>query len=313
MQLRNIEYVLSIAETKSFSKSAKSLHISQPALSQAIQKLEEELGAHLFLRRSNETLLTRAGELFVEDARKILMLSEQIKKKMEDIHNVRQGHIVLGISQYNGQLYFSNILLEFKKEYPNIGLEIVEDFSSALEQKLLTGKLDCAIFTAPTISDELSFEHLFFEEILLALPRNHPIAEKFPAKPGRFGSVKLSWFKEEDFVLMKKGHRFRRITEDFCREAGFEPHVVFESRSSNTIQSFITGGVGNGFITTTQQRNTPLKWRSAYFHLEDVAARREHVIAYHKDSYLSSAAKAFISLAKKVCAVQFYYFDDMTT
>ena len=313
MQLRNIEYVLSIAETGSFSKSAKKLYISQPALSQVIQRLEEELGAKLFVRRSNETSLTRAGELFVEDAKKILALSEQIKKKMADIQDLREGRIVLGISQYNGQLYFSNMLLQFKKQYPNIKLSIVEDFSSALERRLATGRLDFAILTAPSNSDETMFEHLFFEEIFLAAPSAHPVAEKAPAGPGRFGSVKLSWFKDDEFVLMKNGHRFRAITDTFFRQAGFEPKVVFESRSSNTIQSFITGGVGVGFITATQQRNTPAKWRSTYYRMEDVDAKREHVVAYNKDGYVSYAARAFIETAKEICKRQFNYADDMTT
>ncbi|HHY70564.1 MAG TPA: LysR family transcriptional regulator [Thermoanaerobacterales bacterium] len=95
MNLRNIEYVLSIAETGSFSKSAKHLYISQPALSQAILRLEDDLGVKLFIRRDNETALTRAGELFVKDAKKILMISNQIKKKMEDIQQVRHYIAIL--------------------------------------------------------------------------------------------------------------------------------------------------------------------------------------------------------------------------
>jgi len=240
-------------------------------------------------------------------------LSEQIKKKMADVQDLREGRIVLGISQYNGQLYFSNMLLQFKKQYPNIKLSIVEDFSSALERRLATGKLDFAILTAPSNSDETMFEHLFFEEIFLAAPSAHPVAEKAPAGPGRFGSVKLSWFKDDEFVLMKNGHRFRAITDTFFRQAGFEPKVVFESRSSNTIQSFITGGVGVGFITATQQRNTPAKWRSTYYRMEDVDAKREHVVAYNKDGYVSYAARAFIETAKEICKRQFNYADDMTT
>ena len=312
MLLRNIEYVLDIAETGSFSKSARRLYISQPALSQAIQRLEEELGVRLFVRRSSETSLTRAGELFVEDARRVLMLSEQIKKKMADVQDVREGHVVLGISQFNGQLYFSNILLEFRKKHPNIKLTIIEDFSSILERRLTTGNLDFAIFTAPSASEEILFEHLFFEEILLATPRNHPVKDRAPSKPGRFGSVRLAWFRDEEFILMKTGHRFREITDSLFRKAGIEPRVVFESRSSNTIQSFITGGVCTGFITTTQQRNTPAKWRSDYYHLEDVEAKREHVIAFHRDGYLSHAARAFIEIAREICARQFNYAEDMT-
>ena len=313
MQLRNIEYVLSIAETRSFSKSAKHLHISQPALSQAIQRLEEELGARLFIRRNNATGLTRAGELFLEDARKVLLLSEQIKKKMEDVQKVREGHIILGISQYNGQLYFSNILIEFKRKHPNVKLNILEDYSSVLERKLLMGNLDCAILTKPFFTEGLDYEHLFFEEILLATPRDHPIATQSLTIPGQFGSVDLTWLKNDEFILMKQGHRFRIITDTFFEQAGFTPKITFESRSTDTIQSFITGGVGCGFISSTKQRNTPIKWRSAYYHLSGIKAEREHVIAYSKDGYLSHAAKAFIHMAKAACLKQFTYADDMTT
>lgn len=311
MNLRNIEYVLSIAETGSFSKSAKHLYISQPALSQAILRLEDDLGVKLFIRRDNETALTRAGELFVKDAKKILMISNQIKKKMEDIQQVRDGRIVFGVSQYNGQIYFSKIFLEFKKRYPNIKICIVEDYSANLERELLTGKLDFAMFTLPMISDGLAYEHLFCEEILLAVPPNHPINATIKVKPDQFGNVKLLWFKDDNFILMKPRHRFRMIQNNLFLQAGFEPKIVFESRSGNTIQSFITGGVGVGFITVTQQRNTPREWQSTYYHLEDIDARREHVIAYSKNGYLSHAAIAFISLAKELCAEYFNYQQDL--
>ena len=307
MQLRNIEYVLSIAETGSFSKSARQLYISQPALSQAIARLEDELGVRLFVRRHNEIALTRAGELFVEDARKVLFLGEQIRKKMEDIRQLRDGRLVLGISQYNGQIYFSRILLEFRKRYPNIQLCVVEDFSTILERKLLTGSLDFALFTMPVHSPDLVCEHLFFEEILLAVPPDHPItaSRETGATRERFGSVPLSRFRDDGFVLMKQGHRLRAIENALFLQAGFEPKIVFESRSGNTIQSFITGGVGVGFATTQQQRNTPVEWQSAYYHLEDVDAKREHVIACNRDGYLSHAARAFILLAKELCEKQF--------
>lgn len=312
MQLRNIEYVLGIAETGSFSQAAKRLYISQPALSQAIQRLEDELGAKLFIRKNKETSLTRAGELFVEDAKKILMLSEQIKKKMNDIKSVKEGEISIGISQYNGQIYFSNVLIKFKRLYPNIKITILEDFSSVLERKLAMGQLDFALFTTPVGAGEFLCDHLFFEEILLATPQDHPIKNALAPHPRRFGSVRLSWFKDDAFVLMKPGHRFRTVTDTLFRQAGIAPPVVFESRSSNTIQSFITGGIGIGFITTTGQRNTPPQWQSAYYHLEDVDAKREHVIAYNRDGYLSHAAQAFIGLAKEICADQFAYSGDQT-
>jgi len=311
MQLRDIEYVLSVAEAGSFSKAAKLLYISQPALSKSILRLEDELGVKLFIRHNNSTSLTRAGELFVEDAHKVLMLSAQIKKKMEDIQHINDGRITFGISQYNGQIYFSKILLEFKKQYPNIKLNVVEDFSSILERGLLTGNLDFALFTLPISSNELKYEPLFFEEMLLAVPPGHPFNNTIKAEPGRFASVKLSDFENEDFILMKPKHRLRAIENSLFKQAGFEPRVVFESRSSDTIQSFVTGGIGIGFVSAAMQRNTPVEWQSVYYHLEDVDAKREHVIAYKENGYISHASRAFINLAKELCAKQFSYQHDL--
>lgn len=312
MQLRNIEYVLSIAETRSFSKAAKLLYISQPALSQAIVRLEDELGVKLFMRCNNETILTRAGELFVQDAQKVLMLSAHIKKKMEDIRQIHDGQIVFGVSQYNGQIYFSRIFLEFKKRYPNIKLTIVEDYAANLERELLKGNLDFAMVTLPLGSNELMFEHLFDEEILLAVPRDHPANAVFNRPElGRFGTVQLSYFKDDDFILMKSRHRFRLVQNALFQKAGFKPKIVFESRNNSTIQSLITGGIGIGFMPVAQQRNTAAEWQSVYYHLEDLDAKREIVIAHSKDGYLSYAAKAFIHLAKELCAEQFNYKSDL--
>jgi LysR family hydrogen peroxide-inducible transcriptional activator len=311
LQLRNIEYVLSIAETGSFSKSAKLLFISQPALSQAIQRLEEELGVKLFLRQNNATLITRAGELFIEDAQKVLMLSMQIKKKMCDVQDIREGSISFGLSQYNGQLYYGKTIIDFRNKYPNIKMHIVEDFSCNLEREVLKGNLDFALFTMPIDSDHLTYEHLFYEEILLAVPSDHAITSQIRSSPDRFGTVRLSEFRNDSFVLMKQKHRFRLIQDALFLKAGFEPKIAFESRSGTTIQSYVTGGIGLGLLTATQQRNTSAEWQSAYFHLEDVDAKREHVIAYNTNGYLPHAAKAFIALAKQRCEKQFYYPNDV--
>lgn len=306
MNLRNIEYFLSIAETGSFSKSARILHISQPALSQAIIKLEEEMNAKLFIRHHNTTQVTRAGELFLEDAQEILLLSEQIKRKMLDIEKGEEGEIRIGLSQYNGQIYFANTILELKTQYPKIKMTIIEDYSWSLEQKLSEGKIDVAFITEPYNREELLREHLFYEEILLAAPLNHSITVIPPTKPEDIGSVDLSRLKDEYFVLMKPDFPLRIFTDNLCKEAGFSPKIVIESSNVDTIQSFVTGGMGLGFLTATHQKSTPKRWKSAYYHLSNVNAQREHAIAYSKTLYLTFATKSFISIAKKVCREQFY-------
>ena len=305
MNLRNIEYVLTIAETGSFSQASRILHISQPALTQAIQKLEEDLNTKLFIRQHNKTLVTRAGELFLEDAKQILLLSEQIKRKMLDIEEGEEGDITIGLSQYNGQIYFASTILEFKFMFPKIKMKIMEDYSWILEQKLEAGKIDVAFITEPYYCKDLSREHLFDEEIFLAAPLDHLIKKTSPEKPNGFGCANLSDLKDESFVLLKPDFPLRIFTDKLFKEVGFEPKIVLESGNVNTIQSLVTGGMGLGFLTATHQKNTPKRWKSAYYHLSDVNAKREHAIAYNKKLFLSTAAKAFIEIAKEVCFEQF--------
>ncbi len=310
MNLRNIEYVLAIAETGSFSHASRILHISQPALTQAIQKLEDDLNTKLFIRQHNKTLVTRAGELFLEDAKQILLLSEQIKRKMLDIEKGEEGDITIGLSQYNGQIYFASTILEFKLKFPKMKMTIMEDYSWILEQKLEAGKIDVAFITEPYFRKDLFREHLFHEEIFLAAPLDHPIKEIFSEKADGFACTKLSELKDESFVLMKPDFPLRIFTDKLFKEVGFEPKIVLESGNVNTIQSLVTGGMGLGFLTATHQKNTPKRWKSAYYHLSDVNARREHAIAYNNKLYLSKTAKVFIEMAKKVCLEQFKQIND---
>ena len=151
MQLRDIQYVVTLAETLNFSKAAKALFISQPALSQSIRRLEDELGVTLFSRRNNAVELTRAGELFLEDGQKILQLSSHLKRQMEDIQKLKQGKLCIGITSLFGRFYFPKIYQVFRKLYPGVEILISEDTSENLEALILRGKIEFAILPLPLL------------------------------------------------------------------------------------------------------------------------------------------------------------------
>ncbi len=298
MQTRDIQYVIAIADTGSFSKAAESLFISQSALSQSIQRLEAELGVTLF-HRARKTTLTFAGEEFVRDGREILQRTKQLQKKMNDIKELKTGVLKIGISQFYGRYYFSSLITPFRAAYPHVQLKLYEEISASLERMLAEGELDCAIFSLPLSSPLLEAIPLFQEDILLAVPSTHPLAENYPQALPHFPYIDLSRVREDPFILFPEGQRMRTIVMDICLHVGFTPSIQFESRSAETIHMLIQNGMGVGFIPQAVLSTTqPDVSKCVYFRVPDMLARRTFVIAHAKDGYLSQAAKAFIQIAQ---------------
>ena len=169
MQLRDIQYVVTIADMQSFSKAAEALYISQPALSQCIKRLEADLGVALFARKRKHVLLTRAGELFLQDARQILQLSSHITSQMENLHVLKQGKLHIGMTPLFGRFYFAQSYNAFHTLYPNIEITVHEATSISLEHLLAAGKIDIALMPLPLADKTFEYEEMVSEETFLAV------------------------------------------------------------------------------------------------------------------------------------------------
>lgn len=295
MQIREIEYVAAVAETGGFSKAAERLHVSQPALSQSIQRLEERLGVKLLNRALSPVRLTEAGGAFMEHGYEVLLARDMMLKKMSDLRDLKTGTLAVGISQFYGKYYISRLLPEFKRRHPGIRVNIVEELSSELEDQILKGKIDFGIFSLPIESPKIRHETIFEETLLLAAPPDHPLA----AADGSLPKVDLRKFRNDDFVMLKEGQRLRTIVLELCRKAGFTPRIAFETQFLETANAFIAGGMGVGFIPDAIRRYSIPEHRAAYFRLRGGGASRTIVAAYHEDAYLSRPARACIDLAKQ--------------
>ena len=169
MQLRDIQYAVTIAQESSFSKAAQSLFISQPALSQSIKRLESELGVPLFIRENNSVRLTAAGKIFVSDGVEILHMSNTLRTKMADIINLRDCHLKIGISTFYSNCYLPKIIPAFQSQYPSVHLEIIEETSNVLEELASDGKIDFCMIPGPLDSKQLEAQVIYQEQILMAL------------------------------------------------------------------------------------------------------------------------------------------------
>ncbi len=301
MQLQVIQYVLKVAETGSFSKAAELLFVSQPALSQSIKRLEDELGVELFRRENNTVTVTSAGELFLEDGKIIAELNERIKKKMHDAQGLKYGDISIGVSPFYEKYYLSKILPEFHKQYPGVQIKVIENYTGVLEELVMKKKIDLCIISIPLSIPSLHFEPLFEESILLAVPPQHPINSQICSKPGEGRPVAdLSLFKNDKYIMYKQGRRMRAIGMDLCNQAGFIPDIIYETHNCETINALIAGGMGVGFIPMATEICCPPEQRAVYYFLQSQKAVRTFAVVFNDDKYHSTAVEEFIRIARSL-------------
>ncbi|NMO97987.1 LysR family transcriptional regulator [Paenibacillus lemnae] len=298
MELRQLQYTLQIAADKNFSRAAEKLHIAQPSLSQQLSKLEKELGVLLFQRNTSTVELTHAGASFVEHAQKIMDAVEQLRQEMSDISQLRKGKVVVGSMPITGSHLLPWVLPAFHQQYGDIEIALLEDSSMNLEKLTASGKTDLSLLSLPLAEPSLSWVPIGEERIDLAVPQQHRLAQR--ASQAAPDPVSLSDLKDESFIVLKKGQGFRKLTFDLCREAGFEPNVVFESNNIETVQSLVAAGMGVTLVPRFIARAKRSEFIPVYLPLAEPVPSRTLVIAYRHGRYLSKAAEAFIETFKEV-------------
>jgi len=309
MDFRQLQYMLKVAEEKSFSKAAQKLYIAQPSLSQYIQKLELQLGVQLFDRSTSPLRLTYAGELYVETAKNILDLKDQLTNQMEDISNFKKGRLTIGLSPFRSAYIMPRILPRFHEKFPGIEVVLIEGNSVKLEELAIKGTTDISIMALPIKTDFFSYEPILREKILLAIPVQHPIAKKVinqhytkqqDAADHTYPEISLDELCDEPFILLKQHQKLHQIAVSLCKQAGFKPKIILESESIEATHALVSSGMGIAFIPDTitlfpQTYTTPI-----YFLIKDLETTRTLVVSYRKKRYFSRAAKEFIIIMKDV-------------
>lgn len=279
MELRQIRYVMMVAQEKSFSRAAEKLHLAQPSLSQQIAKLERECEVILFHRLPQRVELTDAGNRFIQLANELIVKADELEREMHQFAEGNAGRIVVGSLPITGAFVLPEAFSAFTKRYPRIEVTLIEETSSNLEQMLVHGKLDMSLLTMPIQHPALVTTPVLQEEIYLSLPPQHPLAKE--------QAVDIKSLEEEPFILLKEGQGFRTISLLLCEQAGFTPKVVFESSNIQTVQALVASGMGVSFaphmITGVMNGNVS----PAYVHLS-THPNRTLVVASHKDKHLST-------------------------
>lgn len=239
MNLRDLRYLVALAEHRHFGRAAEASFVSQPTLSTQIRKLEEELGVALFERAPRKVMLTPVGREIVERARKVLADVDQLAEIARRSQDPEAGTVRLGLFPTLGPYLLPHVLPGLRERFPRIEFLLVEDKTDALLERLRDGRLDAAVLALPLADEQLHAEPLFDEPFVLATPAGHPLA-------GR-GPLAVDDLDEERLLLLEEGHCLREQALDVCRLAGAGERD-FRATSLETLRQMVAAGVGSTLL-----------------------------------------------------------------
>lgn len=248
MQIKNMSYIIALAETGTLSGAGKQLGISQPTLSVFLSNLEQELGIDLFLRDKKKLIPTPAGRIYLEAARRILATQEQTLQSIRQLTTAPPMEIRIGVTPLRGSEVASKIFARFSVRYPNIRLRLQEGYMQELRNMVQNGSVSCSLGTCfDTESADFDYITLFREEVIVAVPAFHPLAHRPKNTSMEFPQVSPEELSDSPFILMSPGSTIRAISDYIFHQAGFSPTVVFESGNNLVIRNMVRNGSGIGF------------------------------------------------------------------
>src|SRR5215211_3215712 len=238
MELRQLRYLVALADNRHFTRAAERLHVAQPALSQQIRRLEDELGLVLVHRTTRHVSLTDAGELLVERARRALAELDAARAELADLAGVRSGRVVVGAMQSLGSYDLSALLAEYHARHPAVELTVREDVSDGLLERLRADALDLAFMSVAAGAEP--------EGLQTRVLRREPlVALLAPGDPrARRRRIRLADLRDDPFITFRRGAGIRRLVEAAAREAGFEPQIAFETDEVPRARALASRGLG---------------------------------------------------------------------
>ncbi len=236
MNLRDLRYLVALAEALHFGKAAEACHVSQPTLSTQIRKLEEELGVALVERAPRHVMLTAAGRDIATRARRVLAEVDQMRETARRTSDPEAGSVRLGLFPTLGPYLLPHVVPRIRARFPRLELLLVEEKTEAVLHMLRDGKLDAAVLAMPLHEDWLETEFLFEEPFLLAVPEGHPLASH--------RNLRLSDLGDQHLLLLEEGHCLRDQALEVCHFAGAGEKEGFRATSLETLRQMVAAGVG---------------------------------------------------------------------
>ncbi len=304
MDLRQLEIFVEVAHKLNFTRAARALHIAQPAVSQAVAKLEGELGVTLFDRSGREVRLMEAGLRLLPLAERVLGDVEAATREMAKLRGRAQGRMSVGVTPTVATHLLPRVLANYRANRPEIEVILREGGTGALMTMIERGAVDFGIVVLPMDRPAIVAEPLFTEPLLLAVAVGSAIArgavqagDAAPLAPS-LGSVPLRQVPlrvaaDEPFILYRASYHLRAATIAGCRAAGFEPRVALEGGEMETVLQMVAAGLGVSLVPQLAFAGAPRPGVVALA-VNEPPLTRTLAVAHRADRPLSAAAAAFV-------------------
>lgn len=293
MNLRDLHYIVAVADLKHFSKAAEACHISQPSLSMQIRKVEEELSVTLFERTNKQVLVTPEGHAIIARARQILALETDIRTLARQQQNPLAGTLRLGIIPTIAPYIVPRLLPALRKAMPALTLELREAQTHVLVREVQEGAVEIALLALPLHQDGLTELPLYNEPFLVMVPHNHALASK--------KSIRSDDLHKQELLLLEDGHCLRDQALEVCHTVGAQVRTSFRGTSLETIRRMVEAEQGITLIPqlAIDKEHTQ---RANYIPFSDPAPFRQVGLLYRntypRDALVQKLANVIMQIAQ---------------
>ena len=293
MNLLYLSYFMEIAKREHLTQAADELHITQPALSRALSKLEQELGVKLFERDKKKLRLNENGRILQQAAEKIFAELDELQVQLSDAGEGVRGKLCIGSSfPERDPDFVQQCILEFMQNYPDVSVDYMQIPPLQLARALDERRIDVAISSLPLVYDDIEWYEVFTEKLGVLMAADHPLAAE--------KEIHVAQLRNERFFCNNMNTDTRDLTVEFCHRAGFEPEIFFQGFFARLIGKLVSEGKGVSFLVENRYRHDqrqsvayPWSKNLVFRPVAEEYCRRSCGIAYSKKTYHSKAMLLF--------------------
>ena len=289
MTLRQLQVFLAVAREKSFSRAAKSIHSSQPTMSEHVAELELELGKKVFFRRGREVTLTEAGRVFERYAASAVLAVEGARQAVEGLDGLSHGSLVLGASTTPGIYVMPGVIANFRGRHPGVELKLQIANSRVIEDRVKARELDLGVVGGHALGPgEECLAAGLSDELLLIVPPRHAWAKRSFIAPEALA--------REPLLMREEGSATRSVTERALQRAGIRFQAAMELDHTEAIKQAVIAGLGVAFVSIYAVRGELVTRRLHALRLRGIRVQRHFHVIHHEARRITASARAFMEV-----------------
>ena len=295
MDMNQLEVLVAVAQEKSFSRAAERMHRTQPAISQAIRRLETEIGEPLFDRSSKDGTMTAAGQLLLTHAQQMLNLRHSAHAAIKELKGLHRGKLSLSANEYT-VMYLLPLLPLFRARHPHIKIEVKRSLASRISSEILARETEVGIVSFKPSDAAIQSVAVLTDELALLVPPNHPLAAKKVVSVRELGA--------ESFIAHNVPSPYREKVVRTFEKYRTPLNISMELPTLEAIKRFVEGGMGVALVPRLAAQAEIARGQVAALSVREMKLERKLYLVYRKSATLSHAAKAFLRVARELHKVE---------